>query len=348
MRAMRGQHSSSPRKAPAGGGGGASPKKGKKMVAAAEVQKAVARVKGQFESELAKFQANTKQVAFEFFKTTAGGNHEEYRKEMKTVLEGVDDAKLSLFENEKQVARLAETSMTQERILTETKSFMTESFSTIFNKVAAKIDIIDMHASQQLAPERQRLTKCNPLGLYTFYLDTVRPIEIKDNQNDLRETIKMKADEILALESELLVMRDVNSVYLEKERSLNARVKAAEAKAQRLLEALEREKDLCRSTVEEIHASAERRVREERSRREAQEQSSEQEFTLLRSLVNRALSQRADAMAKLQKVRGVLRAPRLWNEYREKVAGLQREANMGHVSIDELHAKADEMDAADR
>lgn len=43
----------------------------------------------------------------------------------------------------------------------------------------------------------------NPFSLYSFYLDTIKPIEIKERNADLKDTIKMLEDQIKNLESEL-------------------------------------------------------------------------------------------------------------------------------------------------
>ena len=96
---------------------------------------------------------------------------------------------------------------------------------------------------------------------------------------------------------------------------------------------MEREKVNCRRTVEEIQASCEQRVTDERTRREELEKWTEKEFSLLRSLVNKSLAQRTEAMGKLQKIRGIMRAPRLWMQYREKMQKMKGEANLEHVGL---------------
>lgn len=63
---------------------------------------------------------------------------------MKHILGDFDDCRQTLFDNERTLSHISATALDQERMITETKVFVTESLNTIFNIVKKKSPEIDL------------------------------------------------------------------------------------------------------------------------------------------------------------------------------------------------------------
>lgn len=168
------------------------------MVDQREVEKRIEALKLKHEQDLRNVQNVSKHMAFDFFKSKAASNNEQYQREMKRVLYEFDDVRRKFFVDEKKILQLVNIATRQERIVKELKVFICESLEKIFHKVETKnFEIIKTVEEKLPTYQHSRIgqIKENPFALYCSYIDYCRPVELEEIDKERKEMIDLLIEE---------------------------------------------------------------------------------------------------------------------------------------------------------
>ena len=273
-------------------------------------------------------------MAFDFFKKKSADNNDQFSREMKRILYEYDDVRRKFYNDEKKIKLLVDIVTRQERIVKELKVFLVECLDAIFLKVETKqYDIVKAIEEKLPTFQHSRLgqVKENPFSMYCSYIDYVRPIELADKDQERKEEIAMLIEENKARETELNASNLVCEAFLSDEQKYREEIKALKEENKNIKGTMEKELKELRLEIAFTRKEGEDKLRAEKESRAKYEEMVKKEMACLQSATEKALSDREDMRQKLLKVRGVLRVPRLWQEFRTNLEKLKQQiTEAGH------------------